>query len=275
MSTQEVLTSSTITNLLNKESFTLSSYHGIEIMIRDADGFVNATKIVVNFNKMEHKRRQLYTFFKSQEYAELEEELRKNITYQNFGSLYYDLESGYSKQVSGRYVHPDLIHHIAHWTSPKYAVKVGNIMKLLNQREQITKETLDDYTQSLRNELEQLKIEHTDYVDTHQPRLCPKDKEIYCIMLYAEEITLEQYEVHAVRRMKQYFGKKLREIKNSPKCLYYRETLPVSTSLFHVFADRLDAKGIESKNLIFIIDSVDQYDLIIETMNEVIDEMKI
>jgi hypothetical protein len=268
-------TTTTTINNQNGDLFTIGSYNGFNLTIHDKTGYVNASKLCDDISSTECIERRFRDFKSRGKWKNIKEIWVRVETSTPNSEPIYQLNKGYDNDFKGFYVHPDLIHYVAEWASLKNAFKVGIIMNLLNQRNQITQETLDDYTHSLRNEVEQLKIEHKDYVDTHQPRLCPKDKEIYCIMLYTEEITLEKHEVHAVRRMKKYFDKELKDIHNSPKCLFYKETLPVSTSIFHVFADKLEAKGIKSNNLRFIIDTVEQYDIVIETINEVIDEMKI
>jgi hypothetical protein len=48
----------------NNEIFTTGSYNGFSILIRDKDGYINATKLVQQINQKENKRRQLKNFFK-------------------------------------------------------------------------------------------------------------------------------------------------------------------------------------------------------------------
>jgi hypothetical protein len=47
----------------NNETFTTGSYNGLEILIRDIDGYVNATKLVHQINQKENKRKQLIHSF--------------------------------------------------------------------------------------------------------------------------------------------------------------------------------------------------------------------
>jgi hypothetical protein len=41
----------------NNETFTIGSYNGFEILIRDKDGYVNATKLVQLINERDNKRK--------------------------------------------------------------------------------------------------------------------------------------------------------------------------------------------------------------------------
>jgi hypothetical protein len=41
----------------NNEQFTIGSYNGFEILIRDKDGYVNATKLVQLINDRDNKRK--------------------------------------------------------------------------------------------------------------------------------------------------------------------------------------------------------------------------
>jgi SLT domain-containing protein len=83
--------------------------------------------------------------------------------------LKYVLEEGYSKYVSGTYIHPDLINSVTTWLCPKYQLKVNRIMNLINEKNQLTNQTHDDTLNQLQEELNQLKFKlksRDDYIET-------------------------------------------------------------------------------------------------------------
>ena len=45
--------------LCNNETFTLSAYNGFKIIIRDSDGFINASNIVKQINEQENTKKQI------------------------------------------------------------------------------------------------------------------------------------------------------------------------------------------------------------------------
>jgi hypothetical protein len=85
----------------NKETFTLSSYNGIEIIIRDKDGYVNASRMV---DKLSTKK-----FYKIYDNGSWKEYLAEFRCARKIEDISYELRNGYSKDLTGSYVHPKLI----------------------------------------------------------------------------------------------------------------------------------------------------------------------
>jgi hypothetical protein len=120
----------------NNETFTTGSYNGFEILIRDYDGYTNATILVHQINQKENKRKQLKSFFKGTDFNELKDEILKNLQDNMVGkilpTLQYVLRHGYTNEFMGTYVHSKLVSAIALWASAKYYLIVSEIMDNIN-----------------------------------------------------------------------------------------------------------------------------------------------
>ena len=116
--------------LYKNETFTLSTYNGFKIVIRNLDGFINASYVVKQINKQEKTTKQIKTLFKSVQYHDFENYLKTIIQNEN---LRYNLNE-VPKQLRGSYVHPKLINFICFWCSPTYALLVGEIMDSINEQ---------------------------------------------------------------------------------------------------------------------------------------------
>ena len=133
----------------NDETFTRGTYNGISVIIRDKDGFINATDMCKQFNKRfakineNHAWQAYYDEFK-REYSALP--ILGGHTNDQFS---YVLNKGLTKELNflrGTYVDPRLINYIAFWASPKYAITVGKIMDSINDKvhDALKEKELDD-----------------------------------------------------------------------------------------------------------------------------------
>ena len=116
--------------LCNNETFTLSVYNGFKIIIRDSDGYINASNIVKQINEQEKTKKQIKTLFKSVQYQDFEKAL-KNILPNK--ELKYNLNN-VNNILRGSYVHPKIINFVCFWCSPKYASLDGKIMDSINEQ---------------------------------------------------------------------------------------------------------------------------------------------
>ena len=114
----------------NNETFTQSVYNGFKIIIRNSDGYINASNVVKQINDRENTTKQIKTLFKSVQYQDFENRLRNILPGKN---LKYNLNE-VSKQLRGSYVHPKLINFICFWCSPSYALLVSEIMDSINEQ---------------------------------------------------------------------------------------------------------------------------------------------
>ena len=116
--------------LYKNETFTLSTYNGFKIIIRDSDGFINASDVVRQINKQEKLTKQIKTMFKSVQYKDFENKLK---TILSCKELKYNLNE-VPIQLRGSYVHPKIINFVCFWCSPSYALLVGEIMDSINEQ---------------------------------------------------------------------------------------------------------------------------------------------
>ena len=117
--------------LCKNETFTLSAYNGFKIIIRDLDGYINASYIVKQINKQEKTAKQIKTLFKSIQYQDFENYLKTILPGKE---LKYNLLNDVSKYLRGSYVHPKIINFVCFWCSPTYALLVGEIMDSINEQ---------------------------------------------------------------------------------------------------------------------------------------------
>lgn len=115
----------------NNETFTLGTYNGFKIIIRDSDGFINASDIVKQVNKQEKTKKQIKTLFKSVQFQDFENNLKTIIPCKN---LKYNLINNVYNELKGSYVHPKIINFVCFWCSPTYALLVSEIMDSINEQ---------------------------------------------------------------------------------------------------------------------------------------------
>ena len=116
--------------LCNNETFTLSSYNGFKIIIRDSDGYINASNVVKQINDAEKTKKQIKTLFKSVQYQDFEKTLKTILPGKE---LKYNLLN-VKNNLKGSYVHPKIINFVCFWCSPTYALLVGEIMDSINEQ---------------------------------------------------------------------------------------------------------------------------------------------
>lgn len=115
----------------NNETFTQSAYNGFKIIIRNSDGYINASDVVKQINNRENTTKQIKTLFKSVQYQDFENRLR-NILQGKI--LKYNLINNVNNNLRGSYVHPKLINFVCFWCSPSYALLVSEIMDSINEQ---------------------------------------------------------------------------------------------------------------------------------------------
>ena len=131
--------------LCNNETFTLSSYNGFKIIIRDSDGYINASNVVKQINDAEKTKKQIKTLFKSVQYQDFEKTLKTILPGKE---LKYNLLN-VKNNLRGSYVHPKIINFVCFWCSPTYALLVGEIMDSINEQNTTV---MNQLIQNLQNE---------------------------------------------------------------------------------------------------------------------------
>ena len=173
----------------NGEKFIKSTYNGFSILIREKDNYINATKMVQEINQITQKRRQLKKCFQGKDFNDYIEELEK-YNRVKFDPVYYDLEKGYNKTVSGRYVHPKIINYIAYWASPKYQVIVSKIMDSINERAKLKNISDNDNLNEIINKLNEENKELRDKI-TEQEKTIEEQEET----IIEQEETIEEQDI--------------------------------------------------------------------------------
>ena len=137
----------------NNETFTQSVYNGFKIIIRNSDGYINASNVVKQINDRENTTKQIKTLFKSVQYQDFENRLSNILPGIN---LKYNLINDVNNNLRGSYVHPKLINFICFWCSPSYALLVSEIMDSINEQN-TTK--MNKLIENLQNENNKLKTQ--------------------------------------------------------------------------------------------------------------------
>ena len=132
--------------LYKNETFTLSTYNGFKIIIRDLDGYINASNVVKQINKQEKLTKQIKTLFKSVQYQDFEKTLKTILPNKE---LNYNLKKEVKNNLRGSYVHPKIINFVCFWCSPSYALLVGEIMDSINEQNTTV---MNQLIQNLQNE---------------------------------------------------------------------------------------------------------------------------
>ena len=146
----------------NGERFIKADYNGISILMREKDGFINATRIA----KDNGKQKNLNKYFESEKWIEICENFKKIGLPKKVGRpenteflTNYIIKEG-TQEIYGTYVHPDLIHFVAEWCNIEYAFKVNIIMNNINKLKELEhkdgNEFLDTITQRLKNKIKEL-----------------------------------------------------------------------------------------------------------------------
>ncbi|ARF02759.1 SWPV1-184 [Shearwaterpox virus] len=123
------------------KNFDLVKYNGISLVIMKSNNYINATKLCESQQKNFKTWKRLST---SKFLIKDVKELNKNLKVSNVIIEVKDNNS----DITGFYVHQDLIYSIAHWISPIFAIKVNKVINfyLYNNYEIIIKEMQNDIT---------------------------------------------------------------------------------------------------------------------------------
>ncbi|KAI5548371.1 hypothetical protein TVAGG3_0167880 [Trichomonas vaginalis G3] len=147
----------TFTNKSNGETFTKGTYNGIEVLRRDKDGYINATKMAREAGRLNHLNR----FLNSTKMQEILQFWMNEYGQAKSGSTskqaFYELTKGVINEFKGIYIHPDLVHFVAEWCSVKYAFYVKDIMDSIDKKvhEKLDEEELEDTVENAKHLFEE------------------------------------------------------------------------------------------------------------------------
>ncbi|KAA6392081.1 MAG: hypothetical protein EZS28_012390 [Streblomastix strix] len=245
----------------NNETFTIGSYNYFEILIRDQDGYVNATKQVQLINEQENTNKQLKKIMVTQMYRDY----KKFIQDRSAGDkrdqplqLEYQLINEYINEVRGTYEHKKLINIICMKTSIKYLDIVTDIMDKINETTIAEHEA--DKTQAIADQFHSVINIVTDTLsdritDLNQqvrqlvPRAVPNCKERTYILLIEEvnedEQLEEQQEDHITIRIRRINRKDLRPAKIERyrrESLLFVDNLPIAMTINEKIKETLSSR---------------------------------
>ena len=131
----------------NGEKFIRTDYNGISVII-DSKGYYNASKICKD-NKKRFNDISKHNYWN--EYLELIRGLR------DFSQTQLVVEKlDFPNDVKGTYIHPKLVNWLCEHVNLEYAVKVSEIMDLMNERIHINNSNLENEIDKLKKENEKL-----------------------------------------------------------------------------------------------------------------------
>ena len=115
----------TNTNIITKlayesinDTYSKARYGEFEVIINMKTGYINATKLSADGGK------RFDNWIRNDVAKELIKQCRLLICEESTMLV----KGGQIPIITGTYVHPDLIPHIASWVSPKFAIKVSKIV---------------------------------------------------------------------------------------------------------------------------------------------------
>ncbi|KAA6395716.1 MAG: hypothetical protein EZS28_008761 [Streblomastix strix] len=265
----------------NNENFTIGSYNGFEIMIRDSDGFVNATKLVQQINEREQTRKQLTNITRSPVFVEYKQYLEQSGLFNLKGPLCYLLPTAFMNDVRGTYVHKQLLNIICIKSSVKYLHHVTTIMDKINETTIAEHEA--DKTQAIEDQFHSVINTVTDTLsnritelnaDVHSliPRAVPKGKQRNYILVVEQIHQIDDKIKIRIRRLNKNHVSLQQMFEYRNNSLLFLDNLPISMSINEVIKEQLSNRvGMKIKATKYTF-PYDQLDDIIERIREIVDE---
>ena len=137
----------------NGMTFTRTDYNGISVLV-DSEGYYNGSKICKdNGTKLTFITRNQYWTDYIEELSSGCDLSTRDLTIDRLNV------DGYSREVQGVYIHPKLVNFLCFHVNYKYAIKVGEIMDLINERIHLQMITIEEEKQELQEEVDKLKQE--------------------------------------------------------------------------------------------------------------------
>ena len=144
--------------------FTRTDYNGISVLV-DEQGYYNASKICSDNGTK-------FTFISRTQYWTDYIDKLSSGCYLSTRELSINRlnTDGYSREVQGVYIHPKLVNWLCMHLDMDYAIKVSEIMDLINERVHIQMISLEEEIQELQEENKQLKKEVSEFKSRAVPK---------------------------------------------------------------------------------------------------------
>ena len=163
----------------------LVRYHGFELIIEMATGYINATKLCAQAGK----NRQFFNWIRLQSSKEIIESVASSL-HKVRDELTHVIHEGAANEIRGTYVHRDLVPAIAIWASSTYLVKVSRIMEYEATREhraQLAEK--DDAIARLERKLDETKTKLDEAAVESKKQAAEHKAQIAELLGYAKETT--------------------------------------------------------------------------------------
>mgnify|MGYP003289531666 CR=1 FL=1 len=203
------------------EKFYDDHYNDVHIIVRESDGYINATKMG-NDNGKEFK-----ALLRNQEWTNILDKFASLWVGENSPPPLIELSKGYSNKIKGQYIHPKLVHFVAHWCSIDYAFKVAHIMDLLNEELHNRTITLEQKIAELERDLENANT----------------GKRVVLGEIVIQKRTPGAYHIYPKQRSSRI------QIKNAEKIPYYNSVQVFNLFKFYVKHQLIDGITINSKGI--------------------------
>ena len=160
----------------NEETFTRTDYNGISVLV-DSNGYYSASKIckdnkkrLFNWLRNERTRALLDVYSRnlgipisasdestdpdasSSNLDKTGQSMETRISVSNLFLMYKRSGGKDHNELQGWWIHPKLVHHLAEWANLDYAIKVGEIMDLINERLHLLNTSLQEEIDTLKQE---------------------------------------------------------------------------------------------------------------------------
>ena len=119
----------------NGETFTKTNYNGISVLI-DSNGYYNASKICKD------NKTQYTNISRNKYWIEFLNRISRLLNFEDTQLSVEKLE--FSNDVKGVYIHPKLVNWLCEHVNLDYAILVGEIMDLMNERIHINNSNLEE-----------------------------------------------------------------------------------------------------------------------------------
>ena len=197
-------------------------YNDIRIIVREKDGYINVTKMCSDNGK------RFRDYIKFDEWKEIEKIFQSSEGSGNSHRVpLYELRQGYPAKVTGSYIHPKLIHFVAHWCSIDYAFKVAHIMDLLNEELHNRTITLEQKIAELEQEIENANT----------------GKRVVLGEIIIQKRAPNAYHIYPKQRASRV------RIKNSEKIPYYNSVQVFNLFKFYAKHDLIDGVTVSDKGI--------------------------
>jgi FtsZ-binding cell division protein ZapB len=225
------------------ESFTENTFNSISVLRHEGDNYINASRLC------EQGGKSLFNFVKTTNWKQIVESSRKILSTPVGVDVVYDISSDFPNELRGKYVHPDLVHFVAEYVSTEYALKVAHIMRLINEKNKLTGQTINDTVNGMQKEIDDWKEKYGDLeqktmmIEEENTMIRQENSNLrsravpdhfqfkFTYLVYPYKETDRSYKIRFIRRQEANLDEKQLAIIRDKKYWIYDDNLSISTTL--------------------------------------------